>query len=64
LDLAIARRNGIYGAGLSPSSHWSRRASLSGEFDLDCDRLAAVPLTETVQPIGKIFERSVLQQHE
>ena len=36
----------------------------SGEFDLDCDRLAAVPLTETVQPIGKIFERSVLQQHE
>ena len=28
-----------------------------GEFDLDCDRLAVVPLTETVQAIGKIFER-------
>jgi hypothetical protein len=33
----------------------------SGEFDLDCDRLAVLPL-ETVQAIGKIFERSVLRE--
>jgi hypothetical protein len=36
----------------------------SGEFDLDCDGFATVPLTETVQPIGKIFKRSILRQHE
>ncbi len=36
----------------------------SGEFDLDSDGFAMVPLTETVQPIGKIFKRSVLRQHE
>ena len=33
----------------------------NGEFDLDCDRLAVVPLTETVQAIGEIFERCVLR---
>jgi len=37
---------------------------LSGWYDLDCDRLTAVPLTKTIQAIGKIFERSVLRQHE
>jgi hypothetical protein len=31
---------------------------------LDYDLFAMVPLTETVQPIGKIFKRSVLRQHE
>jgi hypothetical protein len=36
----------------------------SGEFDLDYDGFAMVPLTETVQPIGKIFKRSVLRHHE
>jgi hypothetical protein len=36
----------------------------SGEFDLDYDGFATMPLTETVQPIGKIFKRSVLRQHE
>jgi hypothetical protein len=36
----------------------------SGEFDLDYDGFAMMPLTETVQPIGKIFKRSVLRQHE
>jgi hypothetical protein len=40
------------------------RVERSGEFDLDYDRFAMVPLTETVQPIGKIFKRSVLRQHE
>jgi hypothetical protein len=30
----------------------------SGEFYLDYDGFATVPLTETVQPIGKIFKRS------
>jgi hypothetical protein len=46
-------------------SHWaSPNVGRSGEFDLDCDRLPAVQLTKTVQAIGKIFERSVLQQHE
>ena len=33
----------------------------SGEFDLDYDGFAMVPLTETVQPIGKIFKRGVLR---
>jgi hypothetical protein len=33
----------------------------NGEFDLDSDRLAVVPLTETVQAIGEIFERCVLR---
>jgi hypothetical protein len=36
----------------------------SGKFDLDCDRLTVVPLTKTVQTIGKILERSVLRQHK
>jgi hypothetical protein len=36
----------------------------SGEFDLDYDGFAMMPLTETVQPIGKMFKRSVLRQHE
>jgi len=36
----------------------------SGEFDLDYDGFATVPLSETVQPIGKIFKRSVLRQHD
>jgi hypothetical protein len=38
-----------------------RSAPRSGDFDLDCDGFAMVPLTETVQPIGTIFERSVLR---
>jgi hypothetical protein len=42
----------------------SLRVERSGEFDRDCDRLAVVPLAETVQAIGKIFERCVLRQHE
>jgi hypothetical protein len=36
----------------------------SGEFDLDCDRLGVVSLSEAEQAIGKIFECSVLRQHE
>src|SRR3984893_12481901 len=34
------------------------------KFNLDCDRLAVVPLTATVQAIGKISERSVLRQYK
>jgi len=86
LDPAVARGNGIYGAGLSPGPKFAldvpfgaagadtatesrdKSASLgverSGEFNLDCDRLAVVPLTATVQAIGKISERCVLRQHE
>jgi hypothetical protein len=36
----------------------------SGEFDLDCDRFAVVPFIQIAQAIGKIFECSVLRQHE
>jgi len=36
----------------------------SGEFHLDCNRFAVVPLIQIAQAIGKIFERSVLRQHE
>jgi hypothetical protein len=42
----------------------SMRVGRGGEFDCDCNRLAVAPLTETVQAICKIFERSVLRHHE
>jgi hypothetical protein len=32
----------------------------SVEFDVDCDGLAVVPLTEPVEAIGEVFERGVL----
>ena len=65
LDLAIA---GTASMALALAPNLNSHPALpgvggSGEFDLDCDRLAVLPL-ETVQAIGKIFERSVLRQHE
>ena len=42
----------------------SMRVERGGKFDRDCNRLAVAPLTGTLQAMCKIFERSVLRQHE
>jgi hypothetical protein len=42
----------------------SMRVERGGKFDPDCNRLAMAPVTETVQTICKIFERSVLRHHK
>jgi hypothetical protein len=64
LDRAPSRCGRARTATKSQDESASLGVERSGEFDLDYDGFAVVPLTETVQPIGKIFKRSVLRQHE